>query len=1312
MPRLRRSTPARDLHLDASGSVVNAAILQAGNALTLTAATLVNDAGSLTADASLALTTGSLGNQVGRIDSSGSLTITAASLDNRAGTVVATGDATLALTAGTTALVNDHGSIGSTTGALSLTSAGDASNVGGTLVGTTRLDLSAHALDNTTGSVGSNAGAATLHVQALHNDGGLLQAHTDLQLDATTLSNISGGRIVADRDAHLTLAGDLDNRTGSINASTLTIVSGGTLANDHGTITAGDSATIDATALIGNVSGRIGAVRALTLDLGSGTLANAGGTIVAGVPGGVASALHVASGALDNTGGTLASVTGTLALTTHGQTLVNDAGRIQSLGDLTIVSGAASNQNGGQISGQNLNLNVGDLVNAGGTVLARGTLQLDATSLDNRAGLVQSGGDLTLSTHGGSLDNRASGSTGGIVSFGRLTLDAGSLDNRAGFISAVGDATLTTAQIDNRAGAIGSGGDLHLSATTAIDNRGGRIAATGDLSATTPSFDNSAESAGAAGTVSARDIHFDVTTLVNSGGGSIAARRDADLQAVQFDNRGGTASAKGALGVTAPTLQNDGGSLIGDQLVRVTTASSAPGGSIASVNSVDLTIQGDFDNTGLLSAKNSLTLHATNVANSATGTLHADGTLTIGTGQLVNAGEISATTTNVTATGLSNTGLIDGTTTTVQAASLVNTGRIYGDQLAVGGGTLVNTTTGAIAARANLEIGATSLTNSEGGNIRSLGDIAIGGSIDANGQAQGSMTSLVNASSTIEATRDLTITTGTLTNRNDHVVVGSRVKVEAVDQLLIAPDYDPNARYTPDQLGWFSSYEGVGVYVRSSATYPFAKAGSDPKASALTNNCTSQSTDQIGTPCTESPVYASTDPIWALFQITNPDPTGARAPQAPGSSGCMIIPNSDGAPAYPDQSGACGDYWTAKSSYDASMYAASQQLEGAIDAFNQDLYNRHFDAWAEIRITSRTTTEPYLVSSSPAQLLAGRDLTLIGSGAMTNQTSYIIAGGALLGRADSVTSTGTDAIQTVTDTEESRHRRIEYHGGFSDSYESVYTDWSTVPSVPTPTTVSIGRFVPLDHGGAPGLDGVPGGTTVAGNQQAGNGIVADAASQASAAAIAAAAAAAQLAGAIGTGNSSNVTIGTVAPGTAQGTLGTGKSRRRPRRSHERQRRGRPGDSASHRRSARQRRRPCRHEGRRSDPRRIRPCLCPRRRYRCARPDGNCRHRRRSDASRRRSARRLARQRLDRARRVGDQRLDRAAHRPRCRSHRHARPRSRRGHRCRRRAGRRRPVRRRPGEPLGHAQRPSRRIGPDHRPDRATGRRDRQRRTRP
>ncbi len=122
---------------------------------------------------------------------------------------------------------------------------------------------------------------------------------------------------------------------------------------------------------------------------------------------------------------------------------------------------------------------------------------------------------------------------------------------------------------------------------------------------------------------------------------------------------------------------------------------------------------------------------------------------------------------------LTNTGLIEGQTALIKATTVNNTGtgQIYGDTLAIQADTLNNApavvgqTAPVVAARTGrLDLGVGTLNNQEGAIIYSQGDLAIGGSLDANNLATGRASTITNNSATIESLGSMDIKTQNLTN--------------------------------------------------------------------------------------------------------------------------------------------------------------------------------------------------------------------------------------------------------------------------------------------------------------------------------------------------------------------------------------------------------------------------------------------------------------------------------------------------------------------------------------------------------------------
>jgi filamentous hemagglutinin len=113
---------------------------------------------------------------------------------------------------------------------------------------------------------------------------------------------------------------------------------------------------------------------------------------------------------------------------------------------------------GARLFGNSLSVNTRErtdnaLNNTQGTLAATTTVALSSGALANDAGLIQSGGAMTVNTNGQSLSNTnaagyASGQ-GGITSGDTLNLTAGAVNNTAGFIGAKNALTANTQTFTN-----------------------------------------------------------------------------------------------------------------------------------------------------------------------------------------------------------------------------------------------------------------------------------------------------------------------------------------------------------------------------------------------------------------------------------------------------------------------------------------------------------------------------------------------------------------------------------------------------------------------------------------------------------------------------------------------------------------------------------------------------------------------------------------------------------------------------------------------------------------------------------------------
>jgi len=510
-----------------------------------------------------------------------------------------------------------------------------------------------------------------------------------------------------------------------------------------------------------------------------------------------------------------------LQITTQGN--VTNSGVIAAQGNITLI-GSSVDLSGSQTSAKNvgittagnlntanatvvasLNLTVSsaDFNNAGGTLAASQSANFQTNALNNDAGLIQVGGDLVINTHDQTLtntnaanytsSNAALNGKGGIAAQGTTTLTTGDLNNDAGYLGSKGVLTATSANISNQNGQIQGLDHLTLTAgngstTGAINNTSGLIRSAATASLNAGEVNNSSTSGTNQG-LEGQDVSI-ATAKLNNNTGAIRANNNVSVtSAGTVDNTSGLISVGNAFALQDTQAQanrtlaitNKDGTLIADKTLTVAASSLGGDGKVLSKNDLSVTLNTDFSNSGQVIANHNATLTTSgNVSNS--GKLQAGNTLNLTANNIDNtaSGEITANTTQVNASNtLSNRGLIDGVDTQVNTGTVNNigTGRIYGDHLSIAAVNLTNNTetiggvtkAGTLAARDLLDLGISgTLTNREHALIYSVGNMAIGGALDANRQATGLASTVNNNSATIEAGRNLNLSSATLNNTNQH----------------------------------------------------------------------------------------------------------------------------------------------------------------------------------------------------------------------------------------------------------------------------------------------------------------------------------------------------------------------------------------------------------------------------------------------------------------------------------------------------------------------------------------------------------------
>lgn len=652
---------------------------------------------------------------------------------------------------------------------------------------------------------------------------------------------------------------------------------------------------------------------------------------------------------------------------------VNSTGRIAALqGNLTLSAngdlGLADSY-----AKQNLQIAAAGNIALKNKTIGDGTVRVAALGNLDNLGIVFSGRDLDLKAA------QMTDFKGKLMAARNLSLQANAIALNETTITADGNAILAAAVGNVEADKVKlyAGGNLDIAAAGNIVNGGGAWQAAGNATLQANSIDNRA------GNILANQA-LSLTTanggLIDNQAGTLVGNTAVALSGSEIRNAQGTIATDGTLQVDTKgaQLDNTDGNIqaVADTTVAVASLKNA-NGTLDSGGNLTLGVSGDYSNQGVLSSDKDMTVNAANIANS--GTMHAGKKLVANTGNFINDGELSAgnplangeldpnseTTLNLSGTLTNNaTGVVDGSKTTINANTVNNTGRVYGDSLKVQVDTLNNSGTGVVAARENMSLGARSISNTDGGLIYSLGDIAMARSVDNGGQATGEVETLLNASAKIEAAGNITIAVKDLINRNDELTTTTTSTSTPITKTQIQPLEGDLTKYDPSSLGWSSNLgRGKGAWVYPSATYPFAIYGSETREAAYTGGCN----DETGK-CNYHFEYANSDPIWALFGV------------AP-----------------------------------AQAISNAKVLNAKILAFNNDLKARSFDDWYEYTWTRKNVTDTVLASTHPAEILAGKALTIDASNSVLNDNSSMVAGGAISMVGASVENRGTQGTRTETD---------------------------------------------------------------------------------------------------------------------------------------------------------------------------------------------------------------------------------------------------------------------------------------------------------
>lgn len=682
-------------------------------------------------------------------------------------------------------------------------------------------------------------------------------------------------------------------------------------------------------------------------------------------------------------GGTLGATAGDVVLQANGW--LTNSGEIKAAGNVNLTATGNAPDTGAPHG-----------IGNSGTVYAAGNASLNAAGDISNTGLIAAQGNTSLQTSAvGARISNSAGATlaAGLQANGTLGASDSLVVNTAGTVAlqgrvaAAGDATLAGAQLQLADSTL-TANNISLTSTNGdIDASRAILATAGTLrtqAAQTLRTDGAAVSAGQL-TLGGRALSNVAGDIVQTGIGSTTIALIGNL-----DNTGGRlASNAQDTTLAAGSLTNTGGKLLLD-------------GNLAAA------LTGDLQNSGEITANGNASVTTSTLANS--GTLQAGATLIVAAANLDNAtsGQILATNNQLTASQtLTNRGLIDGQDTRIDTATLRNigTGRIYGDTLSIAAATLSNeaetlagvTRAGTIAARQRLDIGAGNLTNDQDALIFSAGNMAIGGSLDANRHATGSAQTITNTGGTIEAAGALSASAAQVSNTNPNFAYA----IQSAGSTSGREYFTSSGTYTSANVAWIlaeNTFGGAGPgggYAYGGAMgrllpaghayadrkyQPYYNSGNAYVAARIDNTYDVESgyiTSTTYTP--DSFAYTTSDTIWSVFGVA--PPTGAN----PGPRPTSYVDSFSGMTYFPSQSEL--DAWDAAAAPWVNLQAQLDTFRNSVNASAITFSGfREFNQDNPVAVVTRTT---------PGKILSGGAMTLNVSTSLLNDQSQIIAGGTL-----------------------------------------------------------------------------------------------------------------------------------------------------------------------------------------------------------------------------------------------------------------------------------------------------------------------------
>lgn len=913
------------------------------------------------------------------------------------------------------------------------------SNNKGQIVSQQNLNIdSQQGIDNTAGTLASQKDITLMTQGNVNNSKGVIQAQ-GVAVQGNQLDNTEG-KLYAENAANLMIDGKANNTQGAISAKQdIKIATGSLISQDRGLIRSGKALGITVKNQLENLDNSLIAA-GTHVDIKANNISqDATSKTIAGLD--QQGALSTdeydltisTESTQDNQGQNIA--TGNLAMVGSGLKLnsatlqANDIqltakdnsvnlqdSKVYADGNFDLKAAQDARLNSGEISAKQIDILASNIDNTAGNLYADSIINLNQTkpngTLLNASGKIASKDALNITFD--TVNN--TGKDALLLSDKTINIKALQVNNNnqlvdkkfTGGIQAQ-DITIAAQKLDNTEGYISSD-NSNLVINKDLKNTKGYIYGGADLNIGSPAQ----------------------TLKLNNNQGELRSKQNINIVANSVTNTKGLIASQGNAAITAKQgyLHQAGDNLLVNKQLSIQTL-------------------GNIDNQSDLKAGEKIILQANNVTNDIGAQIVSNDVDIQATKTLHNKGLINANDLRLQAEYLDNdSAKIYGTTVLIKANTINNQGHRSSDKGAI------------IASRGDMTLIADTINNQSGNVtyskaqdnawILSNGNLTIGGATDDKGVVTANAKAVNNISGRIEAFNDMSITVDKLLNKN----ASFKTEIQDVEgsdtqKIFIIPGGTAN-KIPLDKLRWVN-WSRAGLYKYASDTDNELENGQLGQAPIPNATSCSNGDNSV---CTLN--YDNDSEVWAYFNLTPPTveapqtptiteptkPVGQESCSDPASTACSAY--NDAYKQYEQQQ---KEYDQAWQDYNAKADAWEEQdsekyeaLDNAIRAYNAGYGRIEIKKWTQIIVNERQR-QSVVTDSSPAQIIAGGDMTLDIDN-VVNDKSQILAGGLI--DFDKTTENfeqiDGDGKLLVVQNGTSQYTKSRWRGGFKRYHQRDWND--------------------------------------------------------------------------------------------------------------------------------------------------------------------------------------------------------------------------------------------------------------------------------